>query len=495
MICKLTGCGASFGTITQYCLREARQEVEGRGRRPGSRVEWTETLNLATDDPRRAARIMGGTAADAAELKRLSGLPPTGRKLEKPVLHYSLSWPPGQQADRVQMMAAVRGSMQALGVEDRQALVVAHGDTDHPHVHVIVNRVDWQTGKAATLSRSRLKLSRWAEGWERDHGGIVCERRARNNAMRDMAAGFVRGEREKSRARWERERKPTGAGVDREMDRFDPGGAPERHVPHMERAVRAAGEQASRWAGREMAALEAQFERAWADLLGRQRDRAKKLQARAERARDELEKASRAAGARRAARDASKARQRHERRWGRQAAALAARHERERSDLARRARGVLGALRRWTGLQGLAESDLARRQAAQLDRHGRRRRKALLEIERRIERARVRAGAAPRQREEVLRALESQLQELQREHGQQRARLGLDQGQQWQDRRVAVEARAVERYWRLAAPLLQHAQETADRGRSGLERTRRKFNGRGALRPRQGRDRGGGWSR
>ena len=497
MICKLTGCGKSFGTITQYCLQDQGAASKGsRSAATSERVEWTETLNLPTDDPRRAARIMGGTAADAGALKRLSGVSAAGRKLEKPVAHYSLSWPPGQQPSRAQMMAAVRGSMQALGVEDRQALVVAHGDQPHRHVHVIVNRVDWQTGKAAPLSRSRLKLSRWAEGWERAHGGIVCERRARNNAMRDMAAGGVRVEREKPRPRWARERQPAGRGaVEREMDRFDPGLAPEREAAGMERAVRTAGEQASRWAGHEMAALEAQFARSWAALLSRQRGRAKELQRRAERARKALEEASRAAGPRRVAREASKARQWHERRWGRQAAALDARHERERSDLARRARGVLGALRRWTGLQGRAEANLARRQSAQLDSHGRSRQKALLEIERRIERARARAAAAPQRREDALRSLESQLQEQQREHRGQRARLGLDQGRQWQDRRRAVEARAVGRYWELATPLLEAARETASRKRSGLERPRRRFNDRGLRRPGRGGDRGGGWSR
>ena len=497
MICKLTGPGKSFGTITQYCLRDARQGVDARDPRHGRRVAWTETLNLPTDDPRRAARIMGGTAVDAAALKRLSGGSAAGRKLEKPVLHYSLSWPPGQQPTRDQMMAAVRGSMQALGVEDRQALVVAHGDRDHPHVHVIANRVDWQTGRAAGLSRSRLKLSRWAEGWEREHGGIVCERRVRHNAMRDMAAGVARGGREQSRARWERERK-TGSqpgAVEREMDRFDPGLAPEHHVPHMERAVRTAGEQARRWASHEMAELEAQHARAWARLLRRQREQARELQARAERAREALERASRAAGPRVFAAAAEAARQGHEREWGRRAAALSARHERERAALERRSRGLTGLLRRWSGIQRRAEASLARQQAGQMAGHTRDRRAAHLGLQRRIERSRSRAAKAPLQREKVVRALESQVREMQGEHRQQRARLGLEQGQQWQDRRLSVEARAVERYWALAHPLLRHAQETADRERDGLERIRRHFDVSPQRDPGRSRDRGGGWSR
>ena len=49
--------------------REHQKKAEGEARL-ARRVEWTETRNLATNDPRRAARIMGATAADGSELKR-----------------------------------------------------------------------------------------------------------------------------------------------------------------------------------------------------------------------------------------------------------------------------------------------------------------------------------------------------------------------------------------------------------------------------------------
>ena len=40
----------------------------------------------------------------------------------------------------------------------------------HPHVHVIVNRLDAESGKAAGLSKSKLRLSKWAEGYEQGQG-------------------------------------------------------------------------------------------------------------------------------------------------------------------------------------------------------------------------------------------------------------------------------------------------------------------------------------
>ena len=97
------------------------------------------------------------------------------------MVHYSLSWAPDERPGQRAMRQAVDGSLKALGLENHQALVVAHGDRAHPHVHVIVNRVDPETGKAANMGRDRIKLSKWAEGYERKQGRIRCHQRQANN--------------------------------------------------------------------------------------------------------------------------------------------------------------------------------------------------------------------------------------------------------------------------------------------------------------------------
>ena len=48
-----------------------------------------------------------------------------GRKLEKPVCHYSLNWAPDETPDRQEMSRAVDESLKALGLEKHQALIVA----------------------------------------------------------------------------------------------------------------------------------------------------------------------------------------------------------------------------------------------------------------------------------------------------------------------------------------------------------------------------------
>ena len=182
MVTKMSAPGRSFKGVADYCLHD--RWVPGQGHpESAERVEWTETRNVATDQGDRAARIMAATAEASPELKRLAGGAATGRKLEKPVCHYSLNWAKDEKPDRQEMLRAAERSLKALGMERHQALIVSHRD-GQPHVHVIANRVEPESGKAAGLSRSKLRLSKWAERYEREQGKIRCPQRERNNARR-----------------------------------------------------------------------------------------------------------------------------------------------------------------------------------------------------------------------------------------------------------------------------------------------------------------------
>ena len=107
--------------------------------------------------------------------------------------HLTLSWAPDETPGRGEMSRAVEESLTALGLQRHQALVVAHADTPHRHVHVIVSRVDPEHGKAAKLSKSRLRLSEWAQGWEEREDRIRCWRRVENNGRWAAGKGVVDG--------------------------------------------------------------------------------------------------------------------------------------------------------------------------------------------------------------------------------------------------------------------------------------------------------------
>ena len=188
MIATVHKGGASFKGVVDYCLSEGRAREDARDERgedKDGRVEWSETRNVAAEDPRQAARVMAATASRSEDLKQLAGVKAGGRALEKPVCHYSLSWAADEEPSLKEVGRAVTESLEAMGLADRQAVMIAHRDTAQPHVHVVVNRVSVEDGRAAKLGNSYLKLSRWAEGYEREQGRIRCPQRVENNAGRD----------------------------------------------------------------------------------------------------------------------------------------------------------------------------------------------------------------------------------------------------------------------------------------------------------------------
>ena len=269
MISKINGLGRSFAGVAAYCLHDA-PEPDDRRPETSERVGWTDTRNLATIRVERAARLMAATAKAAPDLKRLAGAAKGGRKLAKPVLHYSLSWANDETPDRQEMSRAVDGSLEALGLEGHEALIVAHDDTRHPHVHVIANRVDPETGKAAKLGNSKLRLSRWAEGYEREQGQIRVERRVKNNERRRAGKEVLRPiwDRPLHWARFRREGMQSG----RARRARKPGDEGRVDMETWRRAEAQAWEKVEdgRWLG--FWRLETQARKEWAELHKRQED-------------------------------------------------------------------------------------------------------------------------------------------------------------------------------------------------------------------------------
>src|SRR5258708_9118829 len=165
MVPVMTAGGRRLRGAALYCLHAQRQEGEAE-RFTTDRIAWVETVNLPTGDPERAWRIMAHTALAQAELKAAAGIKATGRKLSKPVLAYSIAWHPGEKPAKAGMVEAARSSIAAQGLQEHQAIILCPTDEPQAHGHIIVNRVHPVTGKAATLSNSKLKLSHWAESYE-----------------------------------------------------------------------------------------------------------------------------------------------------------------------------------------------------------------------------------------------------------------------------------------------------------------------------------------
>lgn len=134
MIPKITNGGASFRGAFRYYLHD-------KGAETSSRVAWTQTVNLHTPDAAKAWKVMAYTAQAQERLKEASGQSRAGRKLEKPVFAFSLAWHPEQSPSQEHILDTAQKAIDALGLGEHEAVIVAHTDEPQKHVHVIVNRV------------------------------------------------------------------------------------------------------------------------------------------------------------------------------------------------------------------------------------------------------------------------------------------------------------------------------------------------------------------
>jgi len=186
VIAVVIGGRRSIRALADYVLHD---QVTADDPRPttSERVAWTACLGVPMTDPQLMIRCMQGLSADAATLKRLAGVPASGRKLATAYEHVVLSWPEGVTPSRTHALDTVREAFKVIGVDDRyRAIAVAHSDTDNFHVHGMVCRVCPETGRALKITSPAVKrLQRWCADYERRNGGIVIENRARRQEARE----------------------------------------------------------------------------------------------------------------------------------------------------------------------------------------------------------------------------------------------------------------------------------------------------------------------
>lgn len=178
MVPRISRGGSSFKGAFQYYMHDPDADTR-------ERIEWTHTRNMLTDDPDKAWKVMAYTAKSQQRLKEASGQVATGRKAEKPVLAYSLSWHPSHDPDRDHMLETAMESIRTLGLEEHEAVVIAHRDTPHRHVHVVVNRIHPITGLVAKSSHSYRKLSDFAHHYQKENDMEHCPQREENRRKRE----------------------------------------------------------------------------------------------------------------------------------------------------------------------------------------------------------------------------------------------------------------------------------------------------------------------
>ena len=164
--------GSSFGRLGNYLAGDP------------DRVEWAETRNTY------AGQDLGNGPAPftprevAAEMDRRAG----AERTERPVYHVAIAFDPDDRPTDAEVRGAVDRTLEDLGLEKHQALVVRHNDTDHAHVHVMVNRVG-EDGRVWSPWRERVRLRSSMEAQERELGVRRTGRNADGERAREREAG------------------------------------------------------------------------------------------------------------------------------------------------------------------------------------------------------------------------------------------------------------------------------------------------------------------
>ena len=141
MIGKIT-IGKSFRGCISYCLEKDKAELLDYHLCFGDKREIIQQFN---------------------ELRQLN------TKLTKPVLHISLSWAPGEKLTKENLHHVLDQAARDMGYENNQWIAVAHHDSGHPHLHIVVNRVGFD-GRTVSDSNNYRRIANFCRRMEKELG-------------------------------------------------------------------------------------------------------------------------------------------------------------------------------------------------------------------------------------------------------------------------------------------------------------------------------------
>ncbi|MBA3829950.1 MAG: relaxase/mobilization nuclease domain-containing protein [Taibaiella sp.] len=135
--------GMSSYYAIRYCLEDKKEYSE----------EQKQEMSIGHLQHKDRAEVLeynlcfGSNARELAnqfkEVEKLS------RRVEKPVLHISLSLAPEDNLTKNQLIELSQECAKEFGIADNQYISVLHKDTDHQHIHIAANRVGFD-GKVAS---------------------------------------------------------------------------------------------------------------------------------------------------------------------------------------------------------------------------------------------------------------------------------------------------------------------------------------------------------
>jgi hypothetical protein len=133
------------------------------------------------------ARVLGHNLSgdSAREWKReFEDVAKQRKEIAKPVKKISISFKP-EEADKLNAfdkLAIAQDYLQKNGYENSPFIVTEHRDTDHPHVHILTSRVDYD-GKLVKEWQERIRARKWAQSIEKEYGLTPTPTRAKEKSL------------------------------------------------------------------------------------------------------------------------------------------------------------------------------------------------------------------------------------------------------------------------------------------------------------------------
>lgn len=138
------------------------------------RVAWMEARNLETTDTVKAAARMEALAAQNTRCKT-------------PRYHFVITFDPKDAAagkvDEKTMREIADKTVERMGLQEHQLLIYAHRDTEHPHMHFLVNRISPITGKAWSREDEGRRLIAHCRDMAREYGLNIAKERSREKGL------------------------------------------------------------------------------------------------------------------------------------------------------------------------------------------------------------------------------------------------------------------------------------------------------------------------
>lgn len=151
MLAKVAPPSNNFHALARYLVRGKSGEPDLK------RVAWLFTHNLPTDDPLLAAKYMEATAQLSARTR-------------KAAYHLMIAWHADERPTPGAMQNVARQTLQMAGLAEHQALIMGHGDKPHPHLHILLNRIHPDTGRAWKTTHDFARFDRIMRDLAEAHG-------------------------------------------------------------------------------------------------------------------------------------------------------------------------------------------------------------------------------------------------------------------------------------------------------------------------------------